>query len=87
MSPPIDWISRDTSLALCCTPGSDADSARTSAALSLGWRSIARHARWSTSTSWSAAVLPFGGDCATRPCRRVVHSDIAAARRWSFEEK
>ena len=54
---------------------------------SLGWRSIALHARCSTSTSWSAMVSPLGGDCATRVRSRLVHSVIAAASRWSFDEK
>jgi hypothetical protein len=87
MSLPIDAICCSTASPLSTTPGSAEDSARTRATLSFGWRSIALQARCRTSAICSAAVSPRGGDCATRPFRRVGHSVIAAASRWSLEEK
>ncbi len=87
MPSPISAIWRDTSAPLSLTPASADDSARTSAWASFGCRSIARDARCSTSTIWSAAVAPLGGDWATRARSRSVHSVMAAASRWSLEEK
>ena len=43
----------------------------------FGWRSIALHARWSTSIIRSSAVSPLGGECATRVPSRSDHSAMA----------
>ena len=59
----------------------------TTASDSLGSFSMARVARRSTSVTRSVMVSPLGGRWPTRRSRSWVHSTMAAASRWSFDEK
>ena len=59
----------------------------TKAAVSRGWRSMARVARRNTSTARSAALAPLAGTWLTRRSRARAHSTWAAERRWSLDVK
>ena len=69
-----------------CTPGSDDDSARTRRReLGLAGQGPARPAEHVHQLVGRGR--PAGGDWASRPWSLAVHSVMAAASRWSLDEK